>query len=270
MLDAPPGLPSTEWRNAAEHAQRFQGRVLLAEDDPDSREVVHAMLQSAGLAVDEVDNGQMAFRRILSAAAETPYDLILMDMQMPGIDGYQATRRLRSIGWRGIIIALTAHAMSGDRDKCLEAGCNDYLCKPITGNSLTALLARHLQPQLDLPDTPSHPGETMLRQQGALDDPNISEDQRRTMLATFVQRLSERLGELDRALHDENRTLLEQAAHRLMGAAGLFGFHEISNSARTLEERARRQKGFDVLATDVRELTDLCQRVANARQAGSP
>ncbi len=270
MLDAPPGLPASARWTAAEPAQRFQGRVLLAEDDPDSREVVRAMLQNAGLAVDEVENGQMAFRRILSAAAERPYDLILMDMQMPGMDGYQATRRLRSTAWKGIVIALTAHAMSGDREKCLEAGCNDYLCKPITGNALTALLARYLPPQAGVPGPACDPGEALLRQPGALDDASISAAQRSAMLAKFVQRLSKRRGEIDRALGHEDRALLEQAAHRLAGAAALFGFPQISHSARMLEEHAQQRTGFDVLAADARALTDLCQRVTQTQQADAP
>jgi len=117
-------------------------RILLAEDGPDNQRLVSFILRKAGANVTIVDDGQKAVDAVLSPG-ET-YDAVLMDMQMPILDGYGAARFLRRSGVTTPIIALTAHAMAGDRDTCIQAGCTDYCIKPINPSELIATVAKNV------------------------------------------------------------------------------------------------------------------------------
>lgn len=120
-------------------------RVLLAEDGTDNQRLISLLLRKSGAEVTVVDNGQLAVSEATNALARSePFDVILMDMQMPVLDGYDATRTLRANGYQHPIVALTAHAMTSDRSKCLEAGCDDYATKPIQREKLVELLATYV------------------------------------------------------------------------------------------------------------------------------
>jgi PAS domain S-box-containing protein len=134
----------------------LHGRVLLAEDNEASQRVFSLYLQLAGAEVVVAPNGQVAHDLALASLdSGHPFDAILMDMQMPVLDGYEATRRLRSRGYRGLIIALTAYAMTEDRNECIRFGCDDHVSKPIEWNRLISLLSDHIGPVPSRPITKS-------------------------------------------------------------------------------------------------------------------
>ena len=129
-------------------------RVLLAEDGRDNQILVATHLRRAGAQVQIAENGRIALDLALAAERSgEPFDVILMDMQMPEMDGYAATSALRKNGYKGPIVALTAHAMEGDRAQCLGAGCNDYLTKPIDRPKLLATVARYARASVECCDT---------------------------------------------------------------------------------------------------------------------
>jgi len=139
-----PDTPSTAGFRAALRELRSHGRVLVVEDGPDNQRVIRHVLERAGYEVTIAENGLVGVELALAAADEgTPFSVVLMDVQMPVLDGYAATRQLRERGYTGPIIALTAHALPSERQRCLEAGCDAFATKPLERLALLETIARH-------------------------------------------------------------------------------------------------------------------------------
>ncbi len=147
-LEAPPDKvaePEADVQQSTEPGSSLSGRhrILVADDNPTNRLVTHEQLRSLGYEVDDAGNG----REVLAALGKRQYDLVLMDCQMPGLDGYETTRRIRAMDGAVAevpVIAHTASAMKGDRERCLDAGMQDYLSKPYRLQELAEMVARWL------------------------------------------------------------------------------------------------------------------------------
>lgn len=206
-----------------EEIDHLDARVLVVDDGDTNRKLVRLVLQKKGAHVVTANDG----REGLNAAIENDFDLILMDMQMPVMDGYTATRELRKRGFALPIIALTAHAMQGDMQKCLDAGCSGYLTKPIDPNKLVSTVARIVHS--GALETSS--GESLAslnvddaNEKGILsslptDDPDFCE-----IVQEFIAQLDDRLKEMEQALAERDWTRLSERAHWLKGVGGSAGF----------------------------------------------
>jgi CheY-like chemotaxis protein len=142
LVAEPTHTTSTSLQAESSDFPRSGLQILLAEDGIDNQRLIAHLLKSKAKAlVTIVENGELAVEAAMRAAnGKSPFDVILMDMQMPTMDGYEATRRLRRLGYEGSIVAITAHAMSDDRQKCLDAGCNEFITKPINIRTLLSVL----------------------------------------------------------------------------------------------------------------------------------
>jgi PAS domain S-box-containing protein len=270
-LEAIPQVPVEEEPALAGHVQTLCGRVLLAEDDEDIQKLIRRLLQEAGLEVDLAPNGRVACEKAAaSEAAGRPYDVILMDVRMPELDGHEAARQLRQDGWQGPMIALTAHAMTGDREKCLDAGCDAYLAKPINAEELFDALARYLgqtaSPAQPLPSVSGREPESPAR----TDDSRFADAQGAELLETFVGGLPERVEQIEEALGAGDGHLLAELAHRLKGAAGAYGFPRIARAAHLVEQQAAEEDNLQQLQVTVVELVNLCKRAAAGKHERAP
>ena len=236
--------------------------ILLVEDGDTNRKLLRVTLTRGGASVATAENGKIA----LHLATEQDFDVILMDMQMPVMDGYTATRILRERGFTKPIIALTAHAMKGDREKCQEAGCSGYLTKPI---NLGTLVHTVLEATRD-------PGSTATRSRAAgrtmraaahplakvqsslpVDDPEIG-----AIVREFVEKLSGQIEQMDAASTNRNYVELADLAHWLKGAGGTVGFDCFTEPALQLEQFANERNDAEIVEI-VRKLRSLHEVVVS-------
>ena len=222
-------------------------RILLVEDNPVNLMVAQRLLQVLGAECDTAGNGEVALEKIEANA----YDLVLMDCQMPVLDGYSATRRWREIEQirksehRLPIIAMTANAMAGDRQKCLDAGMDDYLPKPVTKGELERCIERWRGADLAVPETLPPSEVSAVRSPPVLDDSVLDElgevlgGEVDKIIAVYLEDSPRLIAQLERAAVGGDPIALRVAAHTLKSSSANVGARTLSDAARELEHGAR-------------------------------
>jgi CheY-like chemotaxis protein/HPt (histidine-containing phosphotransfer) domain-containing protein len=245
-------------------------RVLVVDDDPVNRLVAAAQIQELGYAADSAGGGEAA----LAALAREPYDAVLLDCEMPELDGYETCRRLRrheGDNRRRIrVIALTAHAGAGERERCLAAGMDDHLAKPVRSGELAAVLERWLGDGAGLPPPPEEATGLLEERLEALErlGEATGEDVLAQVVESFLRQGAKDLAALREALARGDGAALAAAAHSLAGSSGILGAAGLATGCAELEELARRG---DLAACGPRlePIEEAWRRVAGRLSAGS-
>lgn len=281
-----PALPAVA---ASGTPQPLNGTVLLVEDHPVNQKVAQKLLERLGLTVDVADNGEIALEKLRGRA----YAMVLMDCQMPVLDGYSATRRLREIENeqgkpRMPVIAMTAHAMSGDRERCLQAGMDDYLSKPLDRQLLEQTLARWMQqsphavavaavpaaaaprasaptptPQTTPPPMIAPPPPDTLDTATLVDLEDIMGDELVTLIDAYLRDGETRMRNLQDAAARGDTAEVGNLAHSLKSSSANLGAMPLSTRARQVEEAARN----GTLANPLDSVAALEKLYANAATA---
>jgi two-component system sensor histidine kinase/response regulator len=236
--------PSLVTRHSLREARPQKGaRVLVAEDNEVNQKVAVRLLEKQGYRVEVADNG----REALEACQRSVYDAVLMDGQMPGMDGFEATRRIREEEGEKRhtpIIAMTASAMKGDRERCLEAGMDDYVSKPVTPESLDAVLKRWVKGRTPVSEaTPAPPPSSsdelldavVIESLMSVDEDGTLMDE---VVATFLRIAPKRLTALHKAARG-NAAQLERTAHSFLGSCGNLGCRRMADLCARLEVLGR-------------------------------
>ena len=271
-------------------------RVLVTDDRPANRQLVGLVLRKAGLTVDEAENGLQAVEMV----GTNDYDLVLMDMQMPVMDGFTATSTLRDQGETLPVVALTANVMQSDRERCHNSGCSGFLTKPIDIDQLLRTLADYL-PTTDIPspettsNSPSGAIESAPQHEEGLADSSWTDTKtnpeadlavsrrkpnQRVLISTlpteiaefreiveqFVDGLEPMIEELQLAWKDRNYDELQSLAHRLKGTGGTVGFADFTAPAERLQHQAESncEDEIEELLAELAELSAAVQRPETA------
>ena len=253
------GLPGTAGANAPVAGAGGAFRLLLAEDNTVNQRLAVRILEKQGHTVTVAENGRLAVAAWEKARADgKPYSLVLMDIQMPEMDGFEATAAIRALekpaGTHIPIVAMTAHAMKGDRERCLASGMDDYVAKPLHITRLVEVIGRLASPsfnemqeenvqeenvpEANMPEE-DVPSLAAFDTEAALERVDGDRELLAEILGLFHEQSSRLLGEIEDALRSGNAPALERSAHSLKGSAGNISALEVQHLSLCLETFGR-------------------------------
>ncbi|GAB6095034.1 hypothetical protein JCM14469_12860 [Desulfatiferula olefinivorans] len=251
-------------RHSLAESRKRNLSLLIVEDNDTNLIVARELLARMGYRADSARNG----REAVEACGTRPYDLILMDCQMPVMDGFEATRAIRAASGyenRPVIVAMTANALSGVRDQCIEAGMDDYITKPVNPDDLRRVLSRHTRPDLagaarDTDDIPNEPpkepaavGEAVFDRDAMLSRFGQDRELVRVVLESFLEESKGLMNGIEDAVEARDTDAMESLAHALKGSAANVNAAALTRTARRFETAAR-QNAFDILPSLLEEL----------------
>jgi CheY-like chemotaxis protein len=232
---------------------RFKGtKLLVAEDNPVNLDVAVAILEGYGCTIITAGDGKMAVEK---AIAES-FDLIFMDLQMPEMDGLEAAQNLRARGITTPIIAFTANALKGDNKKCLEAGMNDYLSKPIDAQKLEKILLKWIakKKQEEPAQITQKPLERAIDAEAFARMKDLMGNRFETVLEKFLKTAKDYVGVAEKAIGMDDKKSIARAMHPLKSSAASFGFVALANLAASMEAQAEEGKTSTDFQKQIQEL----------------
>ncbi len=243
-------------------------RILLVEDNQLNQEIILGLLENSGIEIDIANNGREAVEKFNSDKRN--YDLILMDIQMPQMDGYEATRRIRERDREVPIVALTANAMREEIQKTKEAGMNDHLTKPIEVEKLLRTLLKYINPKSEATQTPTEPEEIKLPSFKHIDSESglTRMAGNRELYLRIVRKFYENYRDLNlNNLEDEE---LKRTAHTIKGLSLSIGAQALSNIAKRIEESLSRELIEDFQSELKRVIEDIERGLKKEEAEESP
>jgi PAS domain S-box-containing protein len=259
------------------HAHDAAGiRVLLVEDNEMNQQVATELLESAGAVVTIANNGKESVKILTEGQQPPPFDVVFMDLQMPEMDGITATKLIRADSRLKTlpIIAMTAHALVEERERCLEAGMNDHITKPIDPDVLFATLSRWVKPRAAKPEAASVPKQPKVTDDlviptiagidtdGGLKRVAGNKKLYRDLLSQFVDKQANAAQEISEALAQSDPKLAERLAHTAKGVAGNLGITDVQVAAAAIEKAIR--ENDPSVKSLLADFTPLLQKQAQA------
>jgi CheY-like chemotaxis protein len=254
-------------RHSISEDRKRRVRILLADDNTMNQKVGQRILEvKLGYHADVVANGAEA----IESLSRQDYDLVLMDCQMPEMDGYEATHAIRdrnsTVRNHSIpIIAMTANAMKGDREECLASGMDDYVAKPISPHKLAEAIERNLPDEPSQAETPtsSAQGENSPEaiQSEYVDDPDLAD-----IIDEFVAGLPDTFSRMREAMANNHYERLRRLAHQLKGSGGGYGYPQLTDGARIMEDAAE-AKDVEAAILTMNQLETLYRAIKAGCQA---